>query len=157
MQNSDIKHVLGDRLHMGCKEKSVILSFAYSSSNIVCIHSDAEKEHEGEPAADSSSAAPHPDSKYNVNQVSELLCEMLLCLIKSVNQEDADAGQMSSAVVQECSGSVCVRGAVHCRAYIHTNKPKTRHAAQVSTIMCVTFSVLYFICIYIFSRVKVSS
>ncbi|XP_060800273.1 protein odr-4 homolog isoform X3 [Neoarius graeffei] len=43
---------------------------------------------------------------------------------------DTDADQMSSAVVQECSGSVCVRGAVHCRAYIHTNKPKTKHAAQ---------------------------
>ncbi|KAM9469476.1 protein odr-4 homolog isoform 1-T1 [Clarias gariepinus] len=42
---------------------------------------------------------------------------------------DADAGQMSTAVVQDCSGSVCVRGAVHCRAYIHPNKPKTRHAA----------------------------
>ncbi|XP_046718256.1 protein odr-4 homolog isoform X3 [Silurus meridionalis] len=43
---------------------------------------------------------------------------------------DTDASQMSSAVVHECSGSVCVRGTVHCRAYIHTNKPKTRHAAQ---------------------------
>ncbi|KAK3560916.1 hypothetical protein QTP86_022908 [Hemibagrus guttatus] len=47
-----------------------------------------------------------------------------------VSAEDADAGQMSSAVVQECSSSVRVSGAVHCRAYIHTNKPKTRHAAQ---------------------------
>ncbi|KAK2831626.1 hypothetical protein Q7C36_016712 [Tachysurus vachellii] len=47
-----------------------------------------------------------------------------------ISAEDADAGQMSSAVGQECSGSVHVSGAVHCRAYIHTNKPKTRHAAQ---------------------------
>lgn len=70
-------------------------------------------------------------------------CEMLLSLIKCVNQEDTDADQMSSAVVQECSGSVCVRGAVHCRAYIHTNKPKTKHAAQVSTTVCVSFSVWF--------------
>lgn len=68
-----------------------------------------------------------------MEKLSEIWCEMLLWVINRVNQEDADAGQMSSAVVQECSGSVCVRGAVHCRAYIHPNKPKTRHAAQVST------------------------
>lgn len=72
------------------------------------------------------------------------LCQMVrsLCLINSVNQEDADAGQMSGAVVQECSGSVRVSGAVHCRAYIHNNKPKTRHAAQVSTTS-VLLSVLW--------------
>uniref|UniRef100_A0A672T2L7 Protein odr-4 homolog n=1 Tax=Sinocyclocheilus grahami TaxID=75366 RepID=A0A672T2L7_SINGR len=41
------------------------------------------------------------------------------------------ASSTSSALVQVCSGSVKVRGVVYCRAYIHNNKPKARHAAQV--------------------------
>uniref|UniRef100_A0A4W4GQG8 Protein odr-4 homolog n=1 Tax=Electrophorus electricus TaxID=8005 RepID=A0A4W4GQG8_ELEEL len=47
-----------------------------------------------------------------------------------VSAEEPEPGQRSSARVQACSGSVCVRGTVHCRAYIHSNKPKARHAAQ---------------------------
>uniref|UniRef100_A0A8C1B6C9 Protein odr-4 homolog n=1 Tax=Cyprinus carpio carpio TaxID=630221 RepID=A0A8C1B6C9_CYPCA len=43
---------------------------------------------------------------------------------------DAELDERSSALVQLCSGSVKVRGVVHCRAYIHNNKPKARHAAQ---------------------------
>ncbi|KAL6471597.1 hypothetical protein MHYP_G00202470 [Metynnis hypsauchen] len=43
---------------------------------------------------------------------------------------EEDPVQRCSAVVQASSGSVHVRGTVHCRAYIHTNKPRTRHAAQ---------------------------
>uniref|UniRef100_A0A672K1V4 Protein odr-4 homolog n=1 Tax=Sinocyclocheilus grahami TaxID=75366 RepID=A0A672K1V4_SINGR len=39
-------------------------------------------------------------------------------------------GANISALVQVCSGSVKVRGVVYCRAYIHNNKPKARHAAQ---------------------------
>ncbi|KTG01845.1 hypothetical protein cypCar_00012663, partial [Cyprinus carpio] len=49
-----------------------------------------------------------------------------------VSDEQSELGERSSALVQVCSGSMRVRGVVHCRAYIHNNKPKARHAAQVS-------------------------
>uniref|UniRef100_A0A8C2AEF7 Protein odr-4 homolog n=1 Tax=Cyprinus carpio TaxID=7962 RepID=A0A8C2AEF7_CYPCA len=47
-----------------------------------------------------------------------------------VSDEQSELGERSSALVQVCSGSMRVRGVVHCRAYIHNNKPKARHAAQ---------------------------
>ncbi|XP_051717173.1 protein odr-4 homolog isoform X2 [Ctenopharyngodon idella] len=43
---------------------------------------------------------------------------------------DPELDERCSALVQLCSGSIRVRGVVHCRAYIHNNKPKARHAAQ---------------------------
>ncbi|XP_066535908.1 protein odr-4 homolog isoform X2 [Hoplias malabaricus] len=43
---------------------------------------------------------------------------------------EEDPNQRSSAVVQPSTGSVFMRGTVHCRAYIHSNKPKARHGAQ---------------------------
>uniref|UniRef100_A0A671P7Y5 Protein odr-4 homolog n=1 Tax=Sinocyclocheilus anshuiensis TaxID=1608454 RepID=A0A671P7Y5_9TELE len=48
----------------------------------------------------------------------------------SMSQEQSELDERSSALVQVCSGSMRVRGVVHCRAYIHNNKPKARHAAQ---------------------------
>ncbi|XP_015090256.1 protein odr-4 homolog [Vicugna pacos] len=36
----------------------------------------------------------------------------------------------STATVQVCSGSVNLKGAVKCRAYIHSNKPKVKDAVQ---------------------------
>nr|XP_055058374.1 protein odr-4 homolog [Misgurnus anguillicaudatus]XP_055058375.1 protein odr-4 homolog [Misgurnus anguillicaudatus] len=59
-----------------------------------------------------------------------------------VSDEQSEVDERSSAQVQVCSGSARVRGVVHCRAYIHNNKPKARHAAQVikrdiiNTISC---------------------
>ncbi|XP_051554145.1 protein odr-4 homolog isoform X2 [Myxocyprinus asiaticus] len=59
-----------------------------------------------------------------------------------VSHEQPEEDQRSSAVVQKCCGSVSVRGVVHCRAYIHNNKPKARHAAQaikrdiINTVSC---------------------
>ncbi|XP_052470916.1 protein odr-4 homolog [Carassius gibelio] len=47
-----------------------------------------------------------------------------------VSDEQSELDERSSALVQVCRGSVKVRGVVHCRAYIHNNKPKARHAAQ---------------------------
>lgn len=47
-----------------------------------------------------------------------------------VSDEQSELDERSSALVQVCSGSMRVRGVVHCRAYIHNNKPKARHAAQ---------------------------
>ncbi|XP_058608046.1 protein odr-4 homolog isoform X1 [Onychostoma macrolepis] len=47
-----------------------------------------------------------------------------------VSDEQSELDERSSALVQVCSGSMKVRGVVHCRAYIHNNKPKARHAAQ---------------------------
>lgn len=37
----------------------------------------------------------------------------------------------STATVQICSGSVNLKGAVKCRAYIHSSKPKVKDAVQV--------------------------
>ncbi|XP_051989880.1 LOW QUALITY PROTEIN: protein odr-4 homolog [Xyrauchen texanus] len=59
-----------------------------------------------------------------------------------VSHEQPEVDERSSAVVQKCSGSVSVRGIVHCRAYIQNNKPKARHAAQaikrdiINTVSC---------------------
>uniref|UniRef100_A0A4W2DY43 Protein odr-4 homolog n=1 Tax=Bos indicus x Bos taurus TaxID=30522 RepID=A0A4W2DY43_BOBOX len=55
-----------------------------------------------------------------------------------VKDEDCDLleGQLlnsdhrSTAMVQICSGSVNLKGAVKCRAYIHSNKPKVKDAVQ---------------------------
>lgn len=41
------------------------------------------------------------------------------------------ASARSTATVQVCSGSINLRGAVKCRAYIHSNKPKVKEAIQV--------------------------
>ncbi|NXK62367.1 ODR4 protein, partial [Sylvietta virens] len=40
------------------------------------------------------------------------------------------ASARSTATVQVCSGSINLRGAVKCRAYIHGNKPKVKEAIQ---------------------------
>lgn len=37
----------------------------------------------------------------------------------------------STAVVHPCAGSVCVKGMVHARAYLHGNKPKAKHAEKL--------------------------
>uniref|UniRef100_A0A5F5PFV9 Protein odr-4 homolog n=1 Tax=Equus caballus TaxID=9796 RepID=A0A5F5PFV9_HORSE len=55
-----------------------------------------------------------------------------------VKDEDCDLleGQLlnsdhrSTATVQICSGSVNLKGAVKCRAYLHSNKPKVKDAVQ---------------------------
>ncbi|KAG7235750.1 hypothetical protein INR49_002252 [Caranx melampygus] len=39
--------------------------------------------------------------------------------------------QRLTDVVQRCGGSVSVRGAVHCRAYLHNNKPKVKLAEKL--------------------------
>lgn len=41
------------------------------------------------------------------------------------------ASARSTATVQVCSGSINLRGAVKCRAYVHSNKPKVKEAIQV--------------------------
>lgn len=41
------------------------------------------------------------------------------------------ASARSMATVQVCSGSINLRGAVKCRAYVHNNKPKVKEAIQV--------------------------
>uniref|UniRef100_A0A673GUT7 Protein odr-4 homolog n=1 Tax=Sinocyclocheilus rhinocerous TaxID=307959 RepID=A0A673GUT7_9TELE len=65
------------------------------------------------------------DSELISGQVKTL---SFLCHVDSTEQSELD--ERSSALVQVCSGSMRVRGVVHCRAYIHNNKPKARHAAQ---------------------------
>ncbi|XP_033838127.1 protein odr-4 homolog [Periophthalmus magnuspinnatus] len=39
--------------------------------------------------------------------------------------------QQFSDVVQKCGGSVSIKGAVHCRAYVHGNKPKAKLAERL--------------------------
>lgn len=39
--------------------------------------------------------------------------------------------QRPTDMVQRCGGSVSVRGAVHCRAYLHSNKPKVKLAEKL--------------------------
>lgn len=39
--------------------------------------------------------------------------------------------QRQSEVLQKCGGSVSIRGAVHSRACVHSNKPKARHAEKL--------------------------
>ncbi len=39
--------------------------------------------------------------------------------------------QRLTDVVQRCGGSLSIRGAIHGRAYVHSNKPKARLAEKV--------------------------
>lgn len=39
--------------------------------------------------------------------------------------------QSQSDMVQKCGGSVSIRGAIHSRAYVHSNKPKARHVEKI--------------------------
>lgn len=39
--------------------------------------------------------------------------------------------QRQSDVVQKCGGSVSIRGTIHSRAYLHSNKPKIKHAEKM--------------------------
>ncbi|RMC08355.1 hypothetical protein DUI87_14597 [Hirundo rustica rustica] len=50
--------------------------------------------------------------------------------VKVLTQLCQAASARSTATVQVCSGSINLRGAVKCRAYIHGNKPKVKEAIQ---------------------------
>ncbi|XP_059710546.1 protein odr-4 homolog isoform X2 [Haemorhous mexicanus] len=50
--------------------------------------------------------------------------------VKVLTQLCQGASPRSTATVQVCSGSINLRGAVKCRAYIHSNKPKVKEAIQ---------------------------
>lgn len=78
----------------------------------------------GRPVSDDSELLSGSKKNVKMSQQQTLRAQIL------VSEEDPGAGQRCSAVVQACSRSVSVRGTVHCRAYIHSNKPRTRHAAQ---------------------------
>uniref|UniRef100_A0A8C6V5L4 Protein odr-4 homolog n=1 Tax=Neogobius melanostomus TaxID=47308 RepID=A0A8C6V5L4_9GOBI len=45
--------------------------------------------------------------------------------------------QRQSDVVQKCGGSVSIRGTIHSRAHVHSNKPKARHALKRDMICTV--------------------
>ncbi|XP_041697733.2 protein odr-4 homolog [Coregonus clupeaformis] len=44
---------------------------------------------------------------------------------------DPQSEQRSTASVKVCSGSLTLTGMVHCRAYLHSNKPRAKHATEV--------------------------
>uniref|UniRef100_A0A3B3DPA5 Protein odr-4 homolog n=1 Tax=Oryzias melastigma TaxID=30732 RepID=A0A3B3DPA5_ORYME len=72
------------------------------------------------------------DSELTSGQVvyDELHRPLMQCrilLLSAVRQEE----QRSADVVQPCGGSVTVRGAVHCRAFLHTHKPKVKLAEKL--------------------------
>ncbi|NWX78691.1 ODR4 protein, partial [Alca torda] len=50
--------------------------------------------------------------------------------VKVLIQLSQGSSHRSTATVQVCSGSINLRGAVKCRAYIHNNKPKVKEAIQ---------------------------
>ncbi|NWV01099.1 ODR4 protein, partial [Upupa epops] len=50
--------------------------------------------------------------------------------IKVLAQLSQGSSHRSTATVQVCSGSINLRGAVKCRAYVHNNKPKVKEAVQ---------------------------
>uniref|UniRef100_A0A8C0AG37 Protein odr-4 homolog n=1 Tax=Bos mutus grunniens TaxID=30521 RepID=A0A8C0AG37_BOSMU len=50
--------------------------------------------------------------------------------IRVLTQLLLNSDHRSTAMVQICSGSVNLKGAVKCRAYIHSNKPKVKDAVQ---------------------------
>ncbi|XP_009982141.1 PREDICTED: protein odr-4 homolog, partial [Tauraco erythrolophus] len=51
--------------------------------------------------------------------------------VKVLTQLTQGSSRRSTATVQVCSGSINLRGAVRCRAYVHNNKPKVKEAVQV--------------------------
>nr|KAF6291243.1 odr-4 GPCR localization factor-like protein [Myotis myotis] len=50
--------------------------------------------------------------------------------VRVLTQLLLNSDHRSTATVQICSGSVNLKGAVKCRAYIHSNKPKVKDAVQ---------------------------
>ncbi|KFV80042.1 Protein odr-4 [Struthio camelus australis] len=50
--------------------------------------------------------------------------------VKVLTQLSQGSSCRSTATVQVCSGSINLKGAVKCRAYIHNNKPKVKEAVQ---------------------------
>lgn len=50
--------------------------------------------------------------------------------VKVLMQLSQSSGHRSTATVQVCSGSINLKGAVKCKAYIHNNKPKVKDAIQ---------------------------
>ncbi|XP_010170862.1 protein odr-4 homolog isoform X4 [Antrostomus carolinensis] len=50
--------------------------------------------------------------------------------VKVLTQLSRGSSPRSTATVQVCSGSINLKGAVKCRAYVHNNKPKVKEAVQ---------------------------
>ncbi|KAM5238147.1 protein odr-4 homolog isoform 2-T2 [Ctenodactylus gundi] len=50
--------------------------------------------------------------------------------VRLLTQLVLNSDHRSTATVQVCSGSVNLKGAVKCRAYVHSNKPKVKDAVQ---------------------------
>ncbi|KAM6327555.1 protein odr-4 homolog isoform 1-T4 [Podargus strigoides] len=50
--------------------------------------------------------------------------------VKVLTQLSQGSSRRSTATVQVCSGSINLKGAVKCRAYVHNNKPKVKEAVQ---------------------------
>ncbi|KAM6920371.1 protein odr-4 homolog isoform 2-T5 [Lycodopsis pacificus] len=90
---------------------------------------------------------PLPDNRTDTEDMDTCLKEGLkvwahqleggVCLIdgkKLVDDSELAGGQeerRSTDVVQRCGGSVSIRGAIHSRAYLHSNKPKAKLAEKL--------------------------
>ncbi|XP_030631176.1 protein odr-4 homolog [Chanos chanos] len=78
-----------------------------------------------------------PGAKKNTKMTQQTFRAQIL-----VSAIDPQGDQRSTALVQACSGSLTINGTVHCRAYIHTNKPKAKQAIEalkrdiMNTIFC---------------------
>uniref|UniRef100_A0A3Q0QTF2 Protein odr-4 homolog n=1 Tax=Amphilophus citrinellus TaxID=61819 RepID=A0A3Q0QTF2_AMPCI len=78
------------------------------------------------------------DSELTVGQVVK--CRMQICKAKpyfwSLSQRSdlncqIRISHLHTYVVQQCGGSVSITGAIHSRAYLHSNKPKARLAEKM--------------------------
>ncbi|XP_062873074.1 protein odr-4 homolog isoform X2 [Trichomycterus rosablanca] len=97
--------------------KNGLRSWAKQMDSALCLIN-------GRPVSDESELLSGPKKTQKTSQQQTLRAQIL------VSVEDPDAEQRCTAVLLECSGSLSVRGTVHCRAFIHTNKPKSGHAKQ---------------------------
>ncbi|KAF2984617.1 hypothetical protein EK904_003564 [Melospiza melodia maxima] len=78
------------------------------------------------------------NTKNGLNRWSKQIEDSVFLINGQVKDEDTEllegqcqgASPRSTATVQVCSGSINLRGAVKCRAYIHSNKPKVKEAIQ---------------------------
>ncbi|KAJ7427646.1 Protein odr-4 like protein [Willisornis vidua] len=78
------------------------------------------------------------NTKNGLNRWSKQIEDSVFLINGQVKDDDAELlegqGQGSSArstaTVQVCSGSINLRGAVKCRAYIHNSKPRVKEAIQ---------------------------
>ncbi|XP_010128717.1 PREDICTED: protein odr-4 homolog [Chlamydotis macqueenii] len=78
------------------------------------------------------------NTKNGLNRWSKQIEDSVFLINGQVKDDDTEllegqsqgSSHRSTATVQVCSGSINLKGAVKCRAYVHNNKPKVKEAIQ---------------------------